>query len=85
MLKPVIFIADDWYSDPRLSDLGQRAVLQKDSSPVSDDASEADPADFQLWRIQQGVAEGDIEMPSGVAAALYLNAMPSFLKVKNRF
>lgn len=55
----------DWESDPRLNDLGQRAVLRKDERPNALQAVEADPSEFLSWRIQQGVAEGDTEMPSG--------------------
>lgn len=50
-----------WPTDPRLSALGRRTVLPRGSAP----APTASPADYQLWRIKQGVAEGDTEIPSG--------------------
>ena len=56
---------DAWKSDPRLSSLGHRAVLQKDETPAKSGTSSASPEDYRVFRYQQGVAEGDSEMPSG--------------------
>lgn len=53
----------EWPKDPRLPALGRRTILPRGSAP----APTASPADYQLWRIKQGVAEGDTEIPSGAA------------------
>ncbi len=53
--------APPWPHDPRLPALGRRAVLPRGSAP----APTATWKDYQRWRILQGVAEGDTEIPSG--------------------
>lgn len=50
-----------WPDDPRLPALGRRTVLPRGAAP----AHTASWADYQLWRMQQGVAEGDTEIPTG--------------------
>ena len=61
-----VFLSDGWQDDPRLSSLGQRRLHPRGESLGSGETSEVDPAEFQRWRYQLGVAEGDTEMPSGV-------------------
>ncbi|KAL4434123.1 hypothetical protein ABPG75_000564 [Micractinium tetrahymenae] len=59
----------DWPKDPRLPALGRRAVLPRGSAP----APTASWRDYQQWRIMQGVAEGDTEIPSGEVNPLEFN------------
>ncbi|KAL4430191.1 hypothetical protein ABPG77_004973 [Micractinium sp. CCAP 211/92] len=58
-----------WPHDPRLPALGRRAVLPRSSAP----APTATWKDYQRWRILQGVAEGDTEIPSGEVNPLEFN------------
>mmetsp|Transcript_16306 Transcript_16306/g.48902 ORF Transcript_16306/g.48902 Transcript_16306/m.48902 type:complete len:357 (+) Transcript_16306:94-1164(+) len=61
-----------WPMDPRLSVLGQRAVLA--GPPQS---SESAPSiysrQYRHWRIEHGVAEGNEEIPAGEAIPLEYN------------
>lgn len=59
-----------WHVDPRLPMLGFRTIVPRE------DASAGDPASAQQyvdWRIEHGVAEGCIEIPSGSALPLEYN------------
>ena len=58
-------LPDGWQDDPRLSSLGQRRLHPKGESLDNREMEELDPVEFQRWRYQLGVAEGDTEMPSG--------------------
>ena len=63
--------AAGWPQDPRLAALGQRTVL-----PAGSAAEPGQPAPWQayrLWRIANGVAECDSEIPTGEAVALEYN------------
>jgi hypothetical protein len=53
-----------WPEDPRLPQLGRRTVLPRGSAPGATSGWK----EYQCWRIKQGVAEGDIEIPSGTYA-----------------
>ncbi len=62
--------AGPWQLDPRLPELGLRAVLPKAvGEPPSPSSAAAvdDWRDYRRWRFQQGVAEGDGEIPTGAA------------------
>ena len=54
----------EWVSDPRLPELGQRAVLPG-ATPSSEGAQVIYGRQYRSWRIEHGVAEGN-EMPAGV-------------------
>ena len=56
-----------WPMDPRAPQLGQRALLPRAAEPALDAPLSACAAHRQ-WRIQQGVAEGASEIPSGKLA-----------------
>jgi folate-binding protein YgfZ len=59
----------EWPSDPRLPALGRRAILPRGSAP----APTASASEYACWRIKQGVAEGDAEIPSGEVVPLEYN------------
>lgn len=60
-------LAGEWHSDPRLQALGQRIVLQAHDKPTTPEGEqETEGIQYKAWRIEQGVAEGDTEMPSGI-------------------
>jgi len=52
-------------ADPRLPELGQRAVLPG-ATPSSEGAQVIYGRQYRSWRIEHGVAEGN-EMPAGVS------------------
>jgi len=52
--------------DPRLPELGHRAVIAG-SAPSSEAAHVIYGRQYRSWRIEHGVAEGNIEMPAGAA------------------
>lgn len=54
-----------WPADPRLPSLGRRTVLPRGAAP----AASATWRDHERWRIEQGVAEGDVEISSGGSGA----------------
>ena len=68
----VVAVADGAQKDIRLSTLGLRFI--KPASWVPSDmgiqGSSATPSDYLLWRIKHGVAEGDVEIPSGEDGAI---------------
>uniref|UniRef100_A0A7S0V6Q6 CAF17 C-terminal domain-containing protein n=1 Tax=Polytomella parva TaxID=51329 RepID=A0A7S0V6Q6_9CHLO len=76
------FLRDSFLKDPRLPEIGCRAVLASNqhaqilassfSSPASP-VPTAPSAAFAAHRYRLGVAEGDLEIPSGVAAPLEFN------------
>lgn len=71
---PGLMPEGEWKSDPRLAALGQRTVLPAQSKPTSPSGEpETEGIEFKAWRIEHGVAEGDIEMPSGHAIPLEYN------------
>ena len=57
----------EWVADPRLSELGQRAVLPG-VAPSPEGAQVIYGRQYRSWRIEHGVAEGN-EMPAGVCPA----------------
>lgn len=59
----------EWPQDPRLPALGRRAILPRGSAPTPT----AGWKDYVRWRIEQGVAEGDTEIPSGEVNPLEFN------------
>ena len=61
-----------WPRDPRLSALGYRAILPSGSAAPKTVKSVPWEA-YRRWRISQGVAEGDSEIPTGDAIALEYN------------
>ncbi|PSC76409.1 transferase mitochondrial [Micractinium conductrix] len=58
-----------WPADPRLPSLGRRTVLPRGAAP----AASATWRDHERWRIEQGVAEGDVEISSGEVNPLEFN------------
>lgn len=68
--------AEPWQQDPRLQALGLRAILPRSSSGELSASGGAgvlmDWRDYRRWRIQQGVAEGDSEIPTGEGRSLGL-------------
>lgn len=57
-----------WPHDPRLSDLGQRTVMEGEpGSPQS--AASLYSREYRHWRIEHGIAEGPEEIPAGVGAS----------------
>lgn len=64
--------AEAWAYDPRLSDLGRRAVVEGEpSSPQS--APSLYNREYRHWRIEHGIAEGPEEIPAGEAIPLEYN------------
>lgn len=57
--------AGGWPQDPRLPDLGQRAILPKGTNTGSDGQSEDPSAAYRRLRHSLGVAEGPSEIPQG--------------------
>ena len=58
--------AGRWPSDPRLPQLGQRAVLGAEDRPsFLGDEQQTDSVEYRRWRIEQGVAEGRDEIEGG--------------------
>lgn len=53
--------------DPRAPQLGQRTLLPRAAEPALD-APVSTCAAHRQWRIQQGVAEGASEIPTGALA-----------------
>ncbi|KAL3149050.1 hypothetical protein ABBQ32_001895 [Trebouxia sp. C0010 RCD-2024] len=71
---PGLLPQGEWHSDPRLQALGQRIVLQAHDKPTTPEGEqETEGIQYKAWRIEQGVAEGDTEMPSGHAIPLEYN------------
>ncbi|KAL4431114.1 hypothetical protein ABPG75_006370 [Micractinium tetrahymenae] len=63
-----------WAPDPRLWQLGLRAVLPVgDSSSSSGSGSSSDWREHRRWRMLFGVAEGDSEIPTGEVIPLEFN------------
>ncbi|KAI7839340.1 hypothetical protein COHA_006866 [Chlorella ohadii] len=58
-----------WPADPRLPALGRRTILPRGSAPTATASS----SEYACWRIKQGVAEGDAEIPSGEVVPLEYN------------
>ncbi len=59
-----------WAPDPRLWQLGLRAVLPAaDSSSSSNSGGSDGWREHRRWRMLFGVAEGDVEMPTGASRA----------------
>lgn len=56
--------AGAWVIDPRLPELGSRAVLPG-SPPSADGAASIYGREYRSWRIEHGVAEGNTEIPAG--------------------
>jgi hypothetical protein len=56
--------ADAWPSDPRLSALGQRAIVVGDP-PDLEAAHVIYGRQYRQWRIEYGIAEGSQEIPPG--------------------
>lgn len=61
-----------WPRDPRLNELGRRAVVDTECGSNHLTAV-ADAAKFRSWRIELGIAEGPEEMPAGDAIPLEYN------------
>ncbi|XP_062227958.1 putative transferase At4g12130, mitochondrial isoform X2 [Phragmites australis] len=59
-----------WLKDPRLDYLGYRGIFP---APLVESDKEADERHYQLWRIENGVAEGSTEIPKGEAIPLEYN------------
>ena len=71
-------LANPWPSDPRLLSLGFRTILstsdaQSQLSPTPHATPVSSHTEYKRWRMGQGVAEGDEEIPSGDAIALEYN------------
>ncbi|XP_062074223.1 putative transferase At4g12130, mitochondrial [Humulus lupulus] len=63
-----------WYKDPRLDCLGFRGIFPSNTTPPLIEADkETDEKNFILWRVENGVAEGSIEIPKGEAIPLEYN------------
>ncbi|KAL6861559.1 hypothetical protein ACP4OV_017259 [Aristida adscensionis] len=63
-----------WFKDPRLDCLGYRGIFPADTiPPLVESDKEADERHYQLWRIENGVAEGSTEIPKGEAIPLEYN------------
>uniref|UniRef100_A0ACD5XWI1 Uncharacterized protein n=1 Tax=Avena sativa TaxID=4498 RepID=A0ACD5XWI1_AVESA len=63
-----------WLKDPRLDILGYRGIFPADTiPPLVESDKEADERHYQLWRIENGVAEGSTEIPKGEAIPLEYN------------
>ena len=56
----------NWHKDPRLSELGARAVLREDQALEKRADSTAGQKEFKRLRLSHGVAEGDTEIPHGM-------------------
>ena len=55
----------NWLPDPRLAELGLRTVIPKGEGPSQHEDADAVEQDFKRFRLSQGIAEGDTEMPHG--------------------
>ncbi|KAF4367814.1 hypothetical protein CsatB_003860 [Cannabis sativa] len=63
-----------WYKDPRLDCLGFRGIFPSNTTPPLVEADkETDEKNYILWRVENGVAEGSIEIPKGEAIPLEYN------------
>ncbi|CAL5227246.1 g10175 [Coccomyxa viridis] len=62
-----------WPQDPRLKELGQRAILPKGTDTGSNDHCEDPPAAYRRLRHTLGIAEGPSEIPQGSAVPLEYN------------
>lgn len=63
-----------WYKDPRLSILGLRGLFSISTPPpLVESDTEVEEDYYLLWRIEQGVAEGSVEIPKGEALPLEYN------------
>lgn len=63
-----------WHKDPRLDILGFRGIFPSNTTPPLVEADkEADEKNYLQWRLEQGVAEGSIEIPKGEAIPLEYN------------
>eukprot|EP00850_Spirogloea_muscicola_P018380 SM000168S02579 [mRNA] locus=s168:33016:35003:+ [translate_table: standard] len=61
-----------WHRDPRLPSLGLRSLFP-DFPPLVEAQEELEERHYQLWRFEEGVAEGPKEIPSGEALPLEYN------------
>eukprot|EP00257_Ricinus_communis_P026610 XP_025014024.1 putative transferase At4g12130, mitochondrial isoform X2 [Ricinus communis] len=56
-----------WFKDPRLDCLGFRGIFPSNQTPPLVEADkETNEKNYQLWRIENGVAEGSTEIPKEV-------------------
>lgn len=63
-----------WYKDPRQSTLGLRGLFPSSTSPpLVESGTEVEEDYYLLWRLEQGVAEGSVEIPKGEAIPLEYN------------
>eukprot|EP00257_Ricinus_communis_P013424 XP_015570853.1 putative transferase At4g12130, mitochondrial [Ricinus communis] len=63
-----------WFKDPRLDCLGFRGIFPSNQTPPLVEAdTETNEKNYQLWRIENGVAEGSTEIPKGEAIPLEYN------------
>ncbi|EEF50994.1 aminomethyltransferase, putative [Ricinus communis] len=63
-----------WFKDPRLDCLGFRGIFPSNQTPpLVESDKETNEKNYQLWRIENGVAEGSIEIPKGEAIPLEYN------------
>lgn len=54
-------------ADPRLAELGFRAIVPKDADPGASGAMASDAAGYHAWRIAHAIPEGGIDFPFGEA------------------
>ncbi|KAJ6962618.1 hypothetical protein NC652_001314 [Populus alba x Populus x berolinensis] len=63
-----------WFKDPRVDCLGLRGVFpSKETPPLVESDKETNELNYLLWRIENGVAEGSTEIPTGEAIPLEYN------------
>lgn len=58
-----------WAADPRLPQLGLRAVLPADAVGGGGGSDSSSWQAYRRWRIVHGVAEGDTEIPTGACCS----------------
>ncbi|CAH1424611.1 unnamed protein product [Lactuca virosa] len=63
-----------WHKDPRLDCLGFRGIFPSNTTPpMVEGDTETKEENYILWRLENGVAEGSIEIPKGEAIPLEYN------------
>jgi folate-binding protein YgfZ len=63
-----------WFKDPRLGTLGMRGLFTSNTlPPLVEAGEEVDDEYYLLWRLEQGIPEGSIEIPKGEAIPLEYN------------
>ncbi|CAK9273526.1 unnamed protein product [Sphagnum jensenii] len=63
-----------WFKDPRLGTLGMRGLFPSNTlPPLVEAGEEVDDEYYLLWRLEQGIPEGSIEIPKGEAIPLEYN------------